>query len=188
MPASWASLIVLYKADEESVYNTWFVNNADRLKAFRSVRRGVRQAIEDIHTPNPILYFLHPTLIPPCNTGIVNGFNVLFGENRKLGSWKEYLAMREAILGRNSEFRDDLSLDLGAVAGLLFDIGSRKLRVDQSLPLPPEDRKRMEASVARRHKEVVAEKEEENLHSEIQFHLLKIGQSLGCDVTCAAND
>lgn len=37
-----------YKADPESVYNTWFVSNEDRLKAFRSLRRGVATVIEDI--------------------------------------------------------------------------------------------------------------------------------------------
>ena len=37
-----------YKSDHESVFNTWFINNEDRLKAFRSIRRGVRDVIQDI--------------------------------------------------------------------------------------------------------------------------------------------
>lgn len=37
-----------YKADPESVYNTWFVSSEDRLKAFRSIRRGVGTVVEDI--------------------------------------------------------------------------------------------------------------------------------------------
>lgn len=41
-------LITNYKADTESVYNTWFTNNNERLKAFRSIRRGVQQVINDI--------------------------------------------------------------------------------------------------------------------------------------------
>jgi type II restriction enzyme len=41
-------IIANYKADEETVYNTWFVNNEERLKAFRSIRRGVQQVIKDI--------------------------------------------------------------------------------------------------------------------------------------------
>jgi type II restriction enzyme len=172
MTAPLASLIARYKADPESVYHTWFLDDEARLKAFRSVRRGVAQVAEDIRArrfgndfkgssletvlnsiteqkqvfegaahpfywkpklripdiyENPanqeafgnflanclratqeaqilkeiikldslgikglgpavasILYFLHPTMIPPCNTAIVNGFNALFGEKRKL--------------------------------------------------------------------------------------------------------
>ena len=42
------AVIGKYRADAESVYNTWFVNNEDRLKAFRSIRRGVQQVIIDI--------------------------------------------------------------------------------------------------------------------------------------------
>ena len=41
-------LIAQYKENSELVYNTWFVNNEERLKAFRSIRRGVIQIIEDI--------------------------------------------------------------------------------------------------------------------------------------------
>ncbi|NMG42868.1 hypothetical protein GPA22_03840 [Aromatoleum toluvorans] len=37
-----------YKSDRESVYNTWFVSSEDRLKAFRSIRRGVGAVVEDI--------------------------------------------------------------------------------------------------------------------------------------------
>ncbi|HCY39919.1 MAG TPA: hypothetical protein DHV48_00930, partial [Prolixibacteraceae bacterium] len=45
---SLSKIIGQYKSDTESVYNTWFINNEDRLKAFRSIRRGVLQVIEDI--------------------------------------------------------------------------------------------------------------------------------------------
>ena len=41
-------IIQQYKTDKESVYHTWFINNDERLKAFRSIRRGVLQVIEDI--------------------------------------------------------------------------------------------------------------------------------------------
>lgn len=41
-------IIQQYKNDNESVYNTWFVDNDQRLKAFRTIRRGVLQVIEDI--------------------------------------------------------------------------------------------------------------------------------------------
>jgi type II restriction enzyme len=37
-----------YKTDSESVYTTWFVNSAERLKAFRAIRRGVEQVVSEI--------------------------------------------------------------------------------------------------------------------------------------------
>lgn len=73
-----------------------------------------------------IVYFLHPTLVPPCNTAIMKGFNVLFGADHKLGSWESYLAMREAIVRANDN-QPALSKDLGAFAGLLFEIGSNRM-------------------------------------------------------------
>ncbi len=36
------NLIGQYKSDSESVYNTWFIGSEARMKAFRSIRRGVR--------------------------------------------------------------------------------------------------------------------------------------------------
>jgi len=41
-------LIDKYRSDNESVFNTWFINNDERLKAFRSIRRGVQSVINDI--------------------------------------------------------------------------------------------------------------------------------------------
>jgi type II restriction enzyme len=208
------TLIRQYKTDPESVYNTWFVNNEERLKAFRSIRRGVMQVVSDIkggrfgndfkgsslefvlgciteqkqvfegaahpfywkpklripdiyeneankqafgqflenclnaknekhlldeilrldnlkikglgHAVASILYFLHPTLIPPFNTAIINGFNTLFKDKKKLGSWQEYLKLREVLLDTNLKYRADLSTDLGALAGLLFEVAHRK--------------------------------------------------------------
>lgn len=166
----FSHIINQYKSDIESVYNTWFINNEERLKAFRSIRRGVMQVIEDIKNktfPNDfkgsslefvlsciseqkqvfvgvahpfywkpklripdiyenqqnkiafgqflenclnakteeqiikeilkldelkikglgpavgsILYFLHPTLMPPFNTAIINGFNSIFKDKK----------------------------------------------------------------------------------------------------------
>ena len=43
-----ANLISHYKADPESVYNTWFIGNEARLNAFRSIRRGVKDTVEAI--------------------------------------------------------------------------------------------------------------------------------------------
>lgn len=39
-------LIERYKSDPESVYNTWFVGGEERMKAFRAIRRGVRDTVD----------------------------------------------------------------------------------------------------------------------------------------------
>ena len=269
------SIIRNYKEDKETVYNSWFVNNDERLKAFRSIRRGVFNVIQDIKNGNfgndfkgsslefilnciteqkqvfkgashpfywkpklripdiyeneenkkafgqflekcinatneehivkeiilldqrkikglgpavaSILYFLHPTIIPPCNTAIVNGFNILFKDKVKLGSWSEYLRMREIIIEKNNKSKSDLSNDLGAFAGLLFDIGERKILIDDEY-LSEEDRIKIEKKLKKRHKEVTSEAEEEDLHTEMQYHIMTIGGSIGYDVIAASND
>jgi type II restriction enzyme len=276
MPNNLIETITIYKKDSESIYHTWFINNEDRLKAFRSIRRGVLQVIEDIENgsfPNDfkgsslefvlkviteqkqvfegashpfywkpklripdiyenqthkkafgkflenclnaktddqiikeiirldemkikglgpavasILYFLHPTFIPPFNTAIVNGFNTLFNDKKKLGSWTDYLAMREIIVETNEKHKNLLSNDLGALAGLLFDIGVGKIILSEKAEFSSDELTRIEKQIAKRHREVKAEDDEENLHNEMQYHLLKIGYSLGYDVIAASND
>ena len=271
-----AETIQRYKSDTESVYNTWFINNEDRLKAFRSIRRGVSQVARDIRDGSfgndfknsslefvlnviteqkqvfegaahpfywkpklripdiyenetnkkafgtflenclnaktddqilkeiirldglkikglgpavaSILYFLHPTLIPPFNTAIVGGFNSLFNDKKKLGSWSAYLQLRETIVETNNRYKTQLSNDLGAFSGLLFDIGVGKIIQTESRPLSSEESARIEKQIAKRHREIEAEHNEEDLHTEMQYHLLKIGHSLGYDVIAAAND
>ncbi len=269
-------IIEEYKSDDESVFNTWFINNNERLKAFRSIRRGVVSVIQDIKTKKfgndykesslefvlnciteqkqvfigashafywkpklrvpdiyeneenkvafgqflencynttkeeqiikeiirldqrkikglgpavaNILYFLHPEIMPPFNTAIVNGFNKLFKDKIKLGSWQEYLRMREVILEKNNQYRNALSKDLGAFSGFLFDIGVKKIMVTDEDTLSEKEKVKIENLLKKRHKEVVDEKEEEDLHTEMQYHLLKIGHSLGYDVISASND
>src|SRR3989338_6538965 len=193
-------LINRYKSEPESVYNTWFVSGEERMKAFRVIRRGVRDTVDsiaagtfgtdfkgsalevvltaiteqkevfegaahpffwkpklripDIYENDAnkrrfgafleaclaatreeqilaemsrlaaaqikglgpavanIVYFLHPTIVPPFNTAMVNGFNALFGDKKRLGSWESYLEMREVIVRTNTEVRDHLSKDL----------------------------------------------------------------------------
>ena len=276
MSAHFTNIINQYKSDTESVYNTWFINNEERLKAFRSIRRGVIQVIEDIKSktfPNDfkgsslefvlsciseqkqvfvgvahpfywkpklripdiyenqqnkiafaqflenclnakteeqiikeilkldalkikglgpavasILYFLHPTIIPPFNTAIINGFNVIFKDKKKLGSWSEYLKIREVLIETNSNNKADLSNDLGAIAGLLFEVGSQKLVLGNDEYLSLEERSKIEKLMEKRHSEVKLEKEDENLHTEMQYYLLKVGNALGYDVIAASND
>ena len=205
------TLIDCWKADPSSTYNTWFLWD-QRIKNFRSIRRGIAQVVEDIragtfgnayrgssletivgsvaeqrqifkgadhaflwkpklripdiyeNTSNQLafadllhtcdhcdcaedvvaaiqridaigikglgpavanlLYFIHPTLVSPFNTAIVNGFNAVTGGRVKLGRWDHYLSMREGLLRLNAQYRLKLSNDLGAIAGLMFDIGS----------------------------------------------------------------
>ena len=47
-PEKFLAIVLNYKSDKESVYNTWFINNEERLKAFRAIRRGVEQVVQDI--------------------------------------------------------------------------------------------------------------------------------------------
>ncbi|MCL6606352.1 MAG: hypothetical protein K6T94_26085 [Paenibacillus sp.] len=206
-----------YKSDTESVYNTWFLNNGDRINAFSTVRSGVsdiihaiearefgsdfkgsplelvlaviceqkqvfkgaahafywkpKLGIPDIYENDEhqlafglflkkisetneekhilseiiqldnlhikglgpavanILYFLHPTLFPPFNTAILNGYNLLFDRKIKLGSWSAYLDIRKDLIKLNETYRSYLPEDLGAVAGLMYEIGSERMIV-----------------------------------------------------------
>lgn len=276
MAECFSNIILQYKTDTESVYNTWFINNDERLKAFRSIRRGVLQVIDDIKAgtfPNDfkdsslefvlsciaeqkqvfvgvahpfywkpklripdiyenqenkiafgqflencinaknedqiikeilkldelkikglgpavasILYFLHPTIIPPFNTAIIKGFNTLFKDNKKLGSWTEYLKIRETLIETNNKHKSELSNDLGAIAGLMFEVGTQKLITGTDEYLSSDERNKLEKLMLKRHEEVKLEKDDEDLHTEMQYHLLKIGNSLGYDVITATND
>ncbi|MGG1689364.1 hypothetical protein [Heyndrickxia ginsengihumi] len=266
-----------YKKDTESVYHTWFINNDDRLKAFRTIRKGLIKVISDIeegtfgndfkgssletvvtaiseqkqvfegaahaffwkpklripdiyenevnqrafgrflkacleatnenkiiaeiHKLNSlnvkglgpavanILYFLHPTIFPPFNTAIVKGFNTLFSKKIKLGSWPAYLDMREEIMNQNNKFKHQLSKDLGAIAGLLFEIGSNRLVIEENAVrvLQEENEKRKKANL-KRNKEVTKDAMEEHAHTEMQYYLAKLGQALGYKVWIARND
>ncbi len=141
-----------------------------------------------------LLYFLHPTLAPPSNTAIVKGYNALTGARVKLGNWEEYLAMRAGILRLNEEHRALISNDLGALAGLLFDVGSGRYAA------PPRDddagaRAAWEADLAqvredgaRARKALDAARREDRTHTEVQGWLRDLGHALGFDVWIAAND
>ena len=136
-----------------------------------------------------IVYFLHPTVAPPFNTAMVNGFNALFGDKKKLGSWESYLGMREVIVRTNAEVRDRLSKDLGAFAGLLFEIGSGRLLVSGNVDRVLAAAKAKAEKAARtRHADVVSEQAEQSEHTRIQYLLIKIGRALKYDVYVARND
>jgi type II restriction enzyme len=129
-----------------------------------------------------LLYFLHPTVVPPFNTAIVKGYNALTGAKVKLGKWDEYLAMRRGILELNAKYRDLLSNDLGAIAGVLFDVGSGRY------PAPPSDTSDLEqwekdlaavrAEAERANRAIQAAREEDRTHTEIQGWLRDLGIAL----------
>ncbi|UCV22334.1 hypothetical protein [Ferribacterium limneticum] len=263
-----------YKADPESVYNTWFISNEERLKAFRSIRRGVATVVDDIkhgRFPNDfkgsslefvlgciseqkqvfegaahpfywkpklripdiyeneankqafgeflyaclestdvralekevlklsakgikglgpsvgnILYFLHPTLFPPFNTAMLNGFNALFQTKKKLGSWESYLEMRETIIEANAAI-GILSKDLGAFSGMLFEIGVGRLGCNGADSLNAEHEK-VEQVRLKRHTQVQQDLAEERLHTKVQHQLCELGRALGYDTLVARND
>lgn len=141
-----------------------------------------------------LLYFLHPVLVPPFNTAIVNGYNAIAGAKAKLGRWDDFLAMRLGILELNERFRDLLSNDLGAIGGFLFDVGSGRY------PAPPRsgdaaEQARWEEELARVREETAAQarareraRESDHTHTEVQGWLRDLGLALGFEVWVASND
>lgn len=141
-----------------------------------------------------LLYFLHPTLVPPFNTAIVKGYNAVTGSRVKLGRWDEYLVMRQGVLELNARYRDLLSNDLGAIAGLLFDVGTGRY------PAPPasdsaagraawkEELAAVRAASTQQQRALDAAREGDRTHTEVQGWLRDLGIALGYDVWIAAND
>lgn len=141
-----------------------------------------------------LLYFIHPTLVPPFNTAIVNGYNALTGARVKLGRWDHYLAMRGGIVALNERCGDLLSNDLGAIGGLLFDVGTGRY------PAPPPEgnepaRQAWEAGLAQVREEartlqkaLASERACDETHTEVQGWLRDLGLALGYRVWVAAND
>ncbi|WP_341249556.1 type II restriction endonuclease [Cupriavidus pauculus] len=141
-----------------------------------------------------LLYFIHPTLLPPFNTAIVNGYNALTGAAVKLGKWDHYLAMRDRILALNHRYRDVLSNDLGALAGLLFDVGTGRYPAPPCNDLPGEvsawedDLAKVREQASALAKQIQADKLEDATHTEVQGWLRDLGKSLGYAVWIATND
>lgn len=275
--SSLPHLIARYKADPESVYNTWYVGGEARMKAFRSIRRGVRDVaasiaegtfgndfkgsplevvltaiteqkqvfegaahpfywkpklrIPDIYESEPnkklfgqfltaclnatredqvlgemsrlasasikglgpavasIVYFLHPTLVPPSNTAIINGFNALFGAKLKLGSWESYFVMREAMVRANEQHRSLLSKDFGALAGLLFEIGSNRMVLEGNAESALQEvQEKARKAALKRHTQALEDQQGASEHTQAQHVLIRIGRALGYDVFVARND
>ncbi len=141
-----------------------------------------------------LLYFLHPTLAVPFNTAIVKGYNALMNANVKLGSWTAYLAMREGVLRFNQQYRTLLSNDLGAVAGLLFEIGSERYTVpprgdsEDARRAWETDLQKVRAESAASLKMRTKADEQDRTHTEVQGWLRDLGLSLGYEIWIASND
>lgn len=140
-----------------------------------------------------LLYFLHPTIVPPSNTAIVRGYNRLTGANVRLGKWDEYLAMRSGLLELNRRYRPLLSNDLGAIGGFLFDVGCDRY----PLPSPTAGRDDAEwraalstvrAEAEREQRARTAASDADVTHTEVQGWLRDLGHALGFRVWVAAND
>ncbi|VTU44688.1 type II restriction endonuclease [Variovorax sp. RA8] len=141
-----------------------------------------------------LLYFVHPTLVMPFNTAIVRGYNAVTGSNVKLGRWDHYLSMREGCIRLNTQHRHALSNDMGALAGLLFDIGSGRYaappRADDARALEAwkTDLQKVREESAAAYKQWMAERDSDATHTEIQGWLRDLGKSLGFGVWIASND
>ncbi|MFN9470057.1 type II restriction endonuclease [Acidovorax sp.] len=281
MNDSLGTLIDCWKADPSSTYNTWFLWD-QRVKNFRSIRRGIAQVVQDIRDGTfgnayrgssletivgsvaeqrqifkgadhaflwkpklripdiyenasnqrafadllhacdqcgcaedvvsaiqridaigikglgpavaNLLYFIHPTLVTPFNTAIVNGFNAVTGGRVRLGRWDHYLSMREGLLRVNEQYRRQLSNDLGAIAGLMFDIGSGRYAAPPAAmdaaaaALWREDLQRVRLESTALHKELSQAAESDATHTGVQASLRDLGKALGFDVWIASND
>lgn len=158
------------------------IHAIDRLKI-----KGLGPAVANL------LYFLHPTHVPPFNTAIVRGYNAVTGANVKLGSWEQFLAMRRGVLEHNARYRASLSNDLGAIGGFLFDVGSGRYpapaRGEAADSTSWSDKlAAARAEAAKFEKAVTAARESDRSHTEVQAWLRDLGLGVGYDVWIAAND
>jgi len=141
-----------------------------------------------------LLYFIHPTLVAPFNTAIVGGFNALTGGKVKLGRWDHYLSMRDGLMRLNERHRGQFSNDLGAIAGLMFDVGSGRYAAPPATPDAASlqaweaDLQRVREETAAAQRQWRQEREGDATHGEIQGWLRDLGLALGFDVWIAAND
>jgi type II restriction enzyme len=63
-------------------------------QVFGEMTRLASAQFEGLGPAADIIYFLHPTVVPPFNTAMVNGFNALFAEKKKFGSCEVVVQLR----------------------------------------------------------------------------------------------
>jgi len=223
------TLITRWRADPGGTYRSWFLWE-ERLKNFRSIRRGILEVIEEIDRGTFGVTYKGSSLETVVGSiaeqrQIFKGADHAFLWKPKLRtstsrprtsgrsasssipacaarartrwsprsatsiSWTEYLAMREGILRLNVAHREQLSNDLGAVAGLLFDVGNGRF------PAPPREDDAAaiaawESDLAKVREETKKAKssDQDRTHTEIQAWLRDLGRALDFDVWVAAND
>ena len=135
-----------------------------------------------------LLDFPHPTLFPPFNAETVRGSNALFRDRKPLGSRPAYLEMREVIKAANAGLRPPLSTDLGAFAGLPFDVGVGEVACgDDCAAVPAVTGEQVEKAARRRHAAVREDLEEASGRLKPQFLLATVGRPLGYDVHAATS-
>ncbi|ECD6517503.1 hypothetical protein E2329_23905, partial [Salmonella enterica subsp. enterica] len=86
-----------------------------------------------------------------------------------LGSWEDYLTMREIMMEYNNNHNLVLSKDLGALAGLLYEIGSGRQVIQENHTLLLQDIDKVNKKLKKRHEEIQKELAEENEHTEMQY-------------------
>ncbi|MFX3659155.1 MAG: hypothetical protein ACE3JN_03575, partial [Ectobacillus sp.] len=88
----------------------------------------------------------------------------------------------------DKKYNSLLSKDLGAVGGLLFEIGIARLVLKENHELVLQQLAKRDKTNKKRHTEVINDVIENNDHTEMQYHLAKLGNSLGYRVWIARND
>lgn len=112
----------------------------------------------------------------------------------KLGRWDHYLSMREGLLRLNARYRLKLSNDLGAIAGLMFDIGSGRYEAPPqamdvaATALWQEDLERVRQESTALQRELSQATESDATHTGVQASLRDLGKALGFEVWIASND
>ena len=118
--AATARLIQTWRADSAGTYQTWFLWE-ERLKNFRSIRRGVETVVAEIREGTFGTQYRGSSLETVVHS-VAEQRQIFRGADHAF-LWKPKL-MREGILRINAEQRNLRSNDFGAIGGLLFDIGS----------------------------------------------------------------
>lgn len=131
-----------------------------------------------------ILYFLEPSIFPPFNTSIKDGYNLLTHSNIKLGKWSEYFKLRDGIMALN-QAGGLFSKDLGAISGFLFDVGKGNYAIRENADMII---KQQEGGTKKKIDEKIEEQELKNLHQEMQYILAEIGNHIGYHSWIASND
>lgn len=131
-----------------------------------------------------ILYFLEPSIFPPFNTAIVNGYNYLTGSKIRLGKWEDYFKFRDGIIELNF-LGGFFSKDLGAMTSFLFDIGKLNYVIREN---EKDYIKVSESKTLKKVQSKVQNEETKNLHQKIQYLLATLGNEVGYHAWIASND